>query len=175
MTSAKGAPSVEGLYADYVALVEELMASASGLAAVNRTYGKHLVVAAASSLEEYVKDSVPEIIARRGNDRIGAFVASTVFARRYHTLFDWKAPSAQKFFTSFGSECTTAFKAALRADDDLKAEHDAFMLLGQLRNELVHNDFASKSIDQTPTEVIGKYRLGLLFVARFEDLIHAAP
>lgn len=164
---------MEALYEDYVALLDELAASPSGLAAVNRTYSKHLVVAAASSLEDYVKESVPTIFDRRGNGRMGAFVASAVFARGYHTLFDWKATSAQKFFSSFGPECAAAFRAALRDDDDLKVEHDAFMLLGQLRNELVHNDFASKSIDQTPAEVIARYRLGLLFVARFEDLIHA--
>lgn len=174
MTTAKGAPAVEGLYADYVALVEEVAESPSGLSAVNRTYNKHLVVAAASSLEDFVKESVPDIFVRRGNDRIGAFVTKQVFARGYHTLFDWKAGTAQPFFTSFGTECASAFKIALRADDDLKAEHDAFMLLGHLRNEIVHNDFASKSIDQTPVEVIGKYRLGLLFVGRFENLIHVA-
>lgn len=75
MTSPKGAPLVEALYEDYVALLDELAASPSGLAAVNRTYSKHLVVAAASSLEDYVKESVPTIFDRRGNARMGAFVA----------------------------------------------------------------------------------------------------
>jgi hypothetical protein len=98
-----------------------------------------------------------------------------VFARGYHTLFGWKDETAQPFFSSFGTECGNAFKAALRSDVDLKQQHDAFMLLGHLRNEVVHNDFATKLIDHTPAEVIEKYRYGLLFVGRFESLIHLSP
>ncbi|MDP3951732.1 HEPN domain-containing protein [Microbacterium sp.] len=171
MTSAKGAHAVEAIYADYQALVDEVAASPSGLSAVNRIYNKHLLVAAASSLEDFVKDSVPAIFSRQGNERIGTFISKQVFVRGYHTLFDWKNQTAQPFFASFGVECATAFKAAVRADEELKTEHDAFMLLGLLRNEVVHNDFASKSIAHTPAEVIGKYRSGLLFVGRFENLV----
>ncbi len=36
----------------------------------------------------------------------------------------------------------------------------------------MHNDFATKMIDHTPQEVVERYRLGLLFVGRFDDLIH---
>ncbi len=126
---AKGSSAVEALYQDYLGLVEELARSPSGLTAVNRTYNKHLLVAAASSLEDYVKDVVPEIFVRRGNERIGAFVTKQVFARGYHTLFDWNNGTAQPFFSSFGSTCGAGFKKALREDQDLRREHDAFVQL----------------------------------------------
>jgi hypothetical protein len=117
---------------------------------------------------------VPKIFAARGNKQIGQFVTKWVFDRGYHTLFGWKDLTAQPFFASFGTACGMAFKIALREDVDLKREHDAFMLLGSTRNELVHNDFATQSLSLTPAEIIEKYRDGLKFVDRFEGLIHVS-
>lgn len=163
---------METIFDDYGLLIDELSGSPSGLAAVNRAYGKHLLLAAASSLEDAVKKTVPEIFLRRANSQLSSFVTKWVFERGYHTLFGWKDRTAQPFFASFGPACGTEFKSALKADEDLRREHDAFMVLGSLRNEVVHNDFATRSIDLTPEEIIQKYRDGLAFVGRFDDLIH---
>lgn len=171
MTAESGEHAVEALYSDYQALLEDLSRLPSALASINRAYHKHLLVAAASSLEDVTKVHVAELFRKYGNDRISGFVANQVMSRGYHTLFDWKNQTAQGFFTYFGKDCGTAFKASVKADANLKIQHDAFMSLGNLRNQLVHNNFAGFSIDLTPQEVMEKYRLGRAFIETFEGLI----
>lgn len=162
---------VEALYEDYKGLVADLSTSSpSGLAALNRSYHKHLLVAAASSLEDRVKRLLPEMFRRHGREELATFVDKQVVARGYHTLFDWKNESARGFFTSFGEVCGKHFKKALADDDNLKRQHAAFMRLGNFRNQVVHNDYATYPIETTPEEVINQYRDALIFVARLESL-----
>lgn len=164
--------AVKGIYDDYVELVRilEVGSSPAGLVAINRSYHKHLLVAAASSLESRVKKLVPEIFKSRGSTALGTFVAKAVMARNYHTLFDWKAENAFGFFSSFGDECGKNFKSLVKAEDSLKRQHEAFMRLGNLRNLVVHNDYAAYSVDLTPAEVIELYRNACAFVDRIETL-----
>lgn len=163
---------VEELYREYLELSEDLGTSnPSSLSALNRSYHKHLLVAAASSLEQQVKTIVPQIFQRHGTEFIGEFVARAVFARGYHTLFDWKNGTAATFFANFGPDCQRYFKAQLKADDELRDQHEAFMTLGARRNEVVHNDYATYLVELTPHEVMAKYRLGHLFVQRIEYLV----
>ena len=167
---------VEGLYADYLGLILDLDGrSPSGLTALNRSYHKHLLVAAASSLEEVVKDLIPRLFETRGGKQMGAFVSKRVMARNYSQLFDWKAQTAQGFFASFGDDCSKNFKTLLKTDDGLKKQHDAFLALGHLRNEVVHNDYAIYPVALTPDEIIEQYRLAIRFTERFEDLIFNTP
>lgn len=173
MTSAGGDGGVQTLYSDYVALNSELSAAPSGLAALNRSFHKHLLLAAASNLEDRVKRRVAEIFELHGTDRLAAFVSKRVMARGYHGLFEWNSGKAQGFFTSFGEACGQAFKTELRANSDLRENHDAFMRLGQLRNLLVHNDYASATIELTPEEIMGMYQNALHFVDRIEDFVLA--
>ena len=171
MTDQVGDGAVATLYDDYLALESDLSAMPSGLAALNRSYHKHLLLAAASSLEDKVKRLVSEIFERHGSDRLATFVSKRVMARGYHTLFNWEGGTAQGFFTSFGDACASAFRTELRSDNDLGEQHDAFMRLGQLRNELVHNDYASALIELTPDEIMDKYELALRFVGRIESFV----
>lgn len=162
---------VESLYADYLALEQELRGSPSGLTALNRSYHKHLLMAAASGLEGDVKRLVPQLFQKYGDEQLATFVSKRVMARSYHTLFDWSAGNANAFFGSFGDGCSAAFKGAMKEEVELKEQHDAFIKLGQLRNQVVHNDYASASIDSTPEEIMSRYALALKFIARIEDFI----
>jgi hypothetical protein len=163
---------VNTMFEDYQGLVRDLRGmSPSGLSALNRSYHKHLLVAAASDLESRVKELVPEIFLRHGRDELSAFVAKNVLSRGYSTLFSWNDETAQPFFAGFGEACGKGFKARLKTDDALKTEHDAFMRLGNLRNRVVHNNYAMYSIELTPAEVIELYHQAVQFTHRFEDLI----
>lgn len=171
MITESGQHAVEALYDDYEALRDDLAHLPSSLASINRAYHKHLLVAAASSLEDIAKHHVPSLFREYGNARLAEFIANQVMSRGFHTLFDWKAQSAQGFFSFFGKDCGRAFKATMKKDSELKLQHDAFMNLGSLRNQVVHNDFAGYHIDLTPQEVMEKYRLGRQFIEQFERLI----
>lgn len=164
---------VESLYADYVGLVEDLSNSnnPSGLAALNRSYHKVVLIAAASNLEAQVKRIMKEVFEREGRPELGTFVEKRVMARNYHTLFEWDRGKATGFFASFGDNCSKRFKSMLVNDSEFRQEHDAFMKLGGLRNRLVHQDYASFSLDDTPDELIGLYRNAIRFPERFKAII----
>jgi hypothetical protein len=164
--------AVESLYFDYEELVHEMSeASASGLSALNRSFHKHLLVASASNLEEQVKELVPMLFVNHGRDEMGSFVLKRVLARGYAGLFEWKDQKAQGFFSSFGEDAGKGFKARLRADDEFKANHDAFMRLGHLRNEVVHNDYALYNIELTPYEIVELFRKACGFIGEIENMI----
>jgi hypothetical protein len=165
--------TVESLYRDYLDLVDDLeqALSPSGLSALNRNYHKHLLIAAASSLEDTIKKIVVNIFETQGGVELGAFVMSNVMTRGYHTLFNWKDRSAQSFFSGFGKTCGDEFRARLRSDDKFKRDHLSFMTLGALRNDIVHNDYASRTVELTTEEVFEKYIEAKLFTEEIEPLI----
>lgn len=162
---------VSTLYEDYCALVNDLCNSPSGLAALNRSYHKHLLVAAASGLEQTVKQLVPELFAKQGSGLLAEFVARQVMARGYHTLFDWNGGSAKGFFGSFGDSCRKRFSSRLADDPDYRQQHDAFILLGRTRNLVVHNDYANVLIELTPAEIMEKYELACRFADSIESIV----
>ncbi|MBD8518782.1 hypothetical protein IFU11_17705 [Plantibacter sp. CFBP 8804] len=159
------------LHEDYEALVADLSSSPSGLTALNRSFHKHLLVAAASSLEERVKRITIDLFRDHGSIELSKFVEVNVMVRSYHSLFAWKEEKAAPFFASFGEQCISGFKEKLSSDDDMKNEHDAFMRLGNLRNQVVHNDYATFPISLTPDDVISLYKMALAFTERIEDLV----
>jgi hypothetical protein len=169
------AGAVEALYEDYRGLVADLEGrSPSSLTALNRAYPKHLLLAAASSLEELVKRALIEVFEARGDAGLGAFVQKRILDRGYHQLFAWTDRKAQPFFSSFGPDVGASFKRALRESSSLAESHEAFMILGSARNEVVHRDFASYPVEFTPEEVIEKYRLALYFVEQIAILVGSA-
>lgn len=173
-TSEPHGPSspIASLYEDYTGLMEDLSAiSPSGLAALNRSYHKVILIAAASNLEAQVKKSVEKLFATHGREELGAFVTTRVMARNYHTLFDWPQETAAGFFGSFGTSCKTKFKSLMKEDESFSTAHNAFMKLGNLRNQLVHQDYASFLLDYTPRDLLGLYEHASRFPASFESLI----
>ncbi|MGV0596362.1 HEPN domain-containing protein [Mycolicibacterium porcinum] len=168
--SAEG--PVESLYEDYVGLLQDLRdQNPSGLAALNRSFHKVVLIAAASNLEARVKRLVKAIFESQGRAELSVFIDKAVLARGYHTLFSWNDGKATTFFTHFGDECSKRFKQLLKSDDDFRVEHDAFMQLGSLRNQLVHQDYASFMLDATPGELIALYRHAIKFPERFAAII----
>lgn len=160
------------LYEDYLGLIEDVKdRSLSGLSALNRTYHKVILVAAASSLESQVKRIVESIFREHGRDELGNFIAKRVMARGYHQLFDWPNGTAKGFFSSFGTECADTFNALKKSDTEFAKQHSSFMRLGSLRNLLVHEDFATYALAETPEDLIALYRDAVLFPDRFEAII----
>jgi hypothetical protein len=168
--------AIESLHEDYDLLLELAIAGGpSALAALNRAFPKHLLLAAASNLEAQVKSSLRECFESHSGAPVASFVDRFVLARGYHALFDWPGGSAKGFFTSFGKSSGESFRAALGTDEDYRQGHDSFMYLGNARNQLVHNDYAVKTIDLTPSEVLCKYNEALYFVDRIGQMVMSEP
>lgn len=159
------------LLEDYRGLLSDLAQEPSSLAALNRSYPKCLLLAAASSLEDRVKNLVPAVFERHGNAAMASFVRKRVMDRQYHTLFDWDNQNAKAFFKSFGDDCGNVYRERLDSGTIFRDCHEAFLSLGRERNRLVHNDYANFTIQWTPEEIAAKYKLALEFVDEMESII----
>jgi hypothetical protein len=102
---------------------------------------------------------------RAGQSRlVASFVKNKAIARQYHTWFQWDATNANQFFGLFGPDFRTDMIEWARNSDHLRTAIEAFMELGAERNKLVHQDYASFSLDKTLEEIYALYKAALRFV-----------
>ena len=62
-------------------------------------------------------------------------------------------------------------KEIVNKDTDLSSSISAFIEIGRERNRLIHQDFASFSLEKTSDEIYVLYRTALRFVEWFPDAI----
>jgi hypothetical protein len=136
-------------------------------------FRKSLALAAASRFEVQVTACIVSFVAARAKDDhlTTAFVKKQALERKYHTLFDWRATSAAKFFSLFGPEFKQAMDARVKQDKALDDAIRAFLELGNLRNELAHEDFASYPMNKSVSEVYDLYKRARVFVEALPDFL----
>lgn len=158
---------VDRLYDESVSIIRALEQSELSLAnAAGDSFRKALILAAASYFEHRVSSCVLEFIQERtnGSSLIAAFVKNKAISRQYHTWFKWDDTNANQFFGLFGSDFKKFMDERIKASDELKNSIRAFLELGNERNKLVHQDFASFHLEKTLDEIYVLYRHSLLFV-----------
>lgn len=134
--------------------------------AASDNFRKALVLAAASYFEHRISACVLDFVHERanGNGLVVGFVKNKAIARQYHTWFKWDEGNANQFFGLFGSSFKQMMIERIKASDDLRTSIRAFLEVGNERNKLVHQDFASFSLEKTMDEIYGLYKQALLFV-----------
>ncbi|MEV5681505.1 HEPN domain-containing protein [Streptomyces sp. NPDC052179] len=165
---------VEVMYRDHKGVLEYLgtQQEVSHLATLQTTLPKVLLLAAASEFEvrvcRHLRDHVTENVL---DSKIIELVDQKVIRFQYHKLFDWDAGNAGKFWSLFGREFKLGMKQLLTADDDLATHTSAFMEIGSLRNNMVHNNYAKFVLMKTLDEVYELYLSADLFVKRIPELL----
>lgn len=86
----------------------------------------------------------------------------------YFRYFDWRKQKPGPFYSQFGDECGDALKTEINASPDLKKALNDFLELGNLRNELVHENFATYPFEKTADEVYGLFQSAEKFVIYLE-------
>lgn len=128
---------------------------------------KTLLLSAASYFEvqltRAVKAFTDEITSE--NELISNLVQQKAISRQYHSWFDWEKSNANKFFSLFGSSFKEHMAGLIASSSDIDASIKAFLTIGNLRNLLVHSDYASYYITQTPAEIYELYKSANSFVA----------
>lgn len=166
---------IERMYEEHDELSRHLRATGkiSWQTRADAQFAKALLVAVASHLEVRLTTCVIDAFksATDGSDTLVSFVQKQAVERRYHTWFSWNENSANSFFQLFGKEFKNAMEAKVKSDPELTEAVRAFLGLGRLRNELVHGDYATFSVQETPDKVLKRYRTAARFVAWFEDAL----
>lgn len=162
-----GATPVDRLYEESSSVIAALGRGEPSLAiAAGDNFRKALVLAAASYFEYRVSTCVLDFVQEQanGNDLVVGFVKNKAIARQYHTWFKWDEANANQFFGLFGSPFKQMMNDRIKASEELRASIRAFLEVGNERNKLVHQDFASFSLEKTLDEIYALYRQSLLFV-----------
>ncbi len=160
--------AVDRLYNEANSVIQVLRGSSefSLQVAASDHFRKALLLAAASYFEDRVCNCVLEHVRLRanGSSLVENFVRNKAVARQYHSWFVWEANNANHFFGLFGSEFRTSMALRVRASPDLQASIKAFLELGNERNRLVHQNYATFQMEKTLDEVYALYKASSLFI-----------
>jgi hypothetical protein len=166
--------AVRRMYSDHRDVLEYLreQKQASYHSALESTLPKVLLLAAASEFEQRVCAALLEFVREHSTDlKISALVEQKAIRRQYHTLFDWDKRTASKFWSLFGSDYKDRMNRFCLDDAELTEAISAFMEIGSLRNQMVHNDYATFVLEKTLDEVSALYEKGSSFLDRLPDLL----
>lgn len=163
------------LMKDHVELMSFLRdrSEISFLATMESSLPKILLLASASDLEESMQQLIMDYFhsATNSSDFAVEFVRNKAVERQYHSYFDWPARSATKFFALFGDRFKARAKQAIASDDKLAISVKSFCEVGDLRNQLVHRNYAAFTVEKTASEVFDLYRDALYFLDRLPELL----
>ena len=160
--------SVQAVFEEFSAASDQLakLGEVSLELTLKKNAAKLVLLGAASEFEvalcEVVRDFVR--LSANNDDRIASLVEKKAISRQYHTWFDWNKPTANPFFSLFGSEFSDSMKKLIKEDDKFSASVSSFLEIGQLRNSLVHNNFSTFYMEKTAEEIHNSYLIGAGFI-----------
>lgn len=164
---------VESLYQDQKKMLDELSHREPSFHSTLQTMlPKVLMLAAASEFEHFVCAHIRDYVAESSSgDRISFLVERKAINRQYHTYFDWPRQKAGTFWALFGPNFKKAVEGKISEQDDLSLGLKAFLEIGSVRNNLVHNNYADVTISYTLGEVYDLYVKGCNFVEALPSLL----
>lgn len=135
-----------------------------------QNFKKGLLLSIASMFENRVMEIIESFYVKNTSNNIMAieFVKSKGLKRQYHTFFNWNSSNANTFFSLFGKAFKEEMTAKVKADEDFEKGIKSFISLGELRNRLVHKNFAEFNIEKTADEIYSEFKQALYFVDEIE-------
>lgn len=162
---------VDSLYRSYQDLQSylEAVGETSHAQFLREAFRRNLVVSGASLFEQFIKDAIDTFSDHRskGDVAVITLVQMGVTSRNYHQMFDWNLRNTNRFFGYFGSTSGSlgaSMKQECGQKKELQDAAKAFMELGQLRNELVHRNFALMPFEETVEESYARFQKAKTFV-----------
>lgn len=159
--------SVDRLYEEAKSILSRLGEDQPSLSiSASDNFRKALLLGTASYFEHRLTSCVVQFVHNQsnGSNLVVSFLKNKAIDRQYHSWFDWKASNANQFFGLFGSDFKQAMGVKLKEEEGLQSAVKAFLELGNERNKLVHQDFASFALEKTLDEIYAEYKVALKFV-----------
>ena len=135
---------------------------------------KALLLSCASYFESRITNAIFDYAKNVSNsdEALISLVRIKAIDRQYHSYFNWsERTNTTKFFSMFGSTIKDSAKKELK-ESDLSDAAAAFLELGDLRNLLVHENFAAYLLEKTSEEIYKLYRQALRFVGYIEGKLN---
>ena len=156
---------VETLYREFEEIKVFLAQSgqASYLSTADNNFKKNILLASASYFESRIKKFIEEYTNENSNELVANFVLNKAISRQYHTYFNWDAKNANTFFSLFGTDFKNFMTTKIKEDDSVSKSVTDFIELGRERNRLVHQNFASFTVEKTADEIFETYKSAKTF------------
>lgn len=131
---------------------------------------KILLLTIASYFEKEITGLVVDYVSRKTekNELIVYFLVNKAIERQYHTYFNWSGSNANSFFGLFGRNFKIEAKKEVK-EKELDSAVKAFLELGRLRNEMVHQNAGTFTIEKTTKEIYELYKIALPFVTFLKE------
>jgi hypothetical protein len=159
---------IDRFYTDHKVLSQYLSerAEPSFAGMIDDDFRKLLALSVASFFEHTITDAILRFcsIKADGDSGLYCLVRMKAVERQYATYFDWNGKTANPFFKLFGDALGGSMRNDVKNNTGLKAGCEAFLELGNVRNRLVHQNFASFAFEKTADEVYDEYKLASKFV-----------
>ncbi len=169
---------IEKMYAENKDLLDFLTASneITHRRVADDSFRKGLALSSASLFETLLTDALVQYANYHSsqNQCLMSMLKVRVFTKQFHTFFEWKDKNAGSFFKLLGEELGETLKRECK-NEPLKTALSSFLELGQLRNELVHQNFVTYPLEKTAQEVFELYSSALVFVVRVQKLLRVPP
>lgn len=167
---------IESQYKDSKELYDYLMSKGEITFAtyIDNVYKKVLVLSVASYFERVVSDCILNFarVSSSKDYRVVKLIENKVIERQYHTLFDWKAKNTNAFWKLFGDDTKIKVRNLITESETLQKAELNFLEIGELRNLLVHENFAEYDVNLTLEDIYSKYRSACDFVSQIETILH---
>ena len=127
---------------------------------------KSLALAAGSYFEHEISTLLLQFATSKSNGcpELVEFIKNKALNRQYHSLFAWDARNANSFFGLFGEKFRNQAKEDVKNSQNLNDSIKSFLELGELRNMVVHQNFASFATDKTSDEIFSSFVNALVFL-----------
>lgn len=154
-----GKQAIDSLHVDYTENYDRLVqiGEISFANAYKSQFSKVILLASASYFESATTLVIHEMLNPAQCSITKLFIENKALNRQYHSLFDWNNRSANKFFAYFGQDFKQFMTTKIRNDASLKQSIDNFLELGDLRNQLAHENYALFRLNLTPEEIYAKF------------------
>ena len=138
---------------------------------IDDEFRKVLVLSIGSFFESEITKAMHELAYKTQSERIANLIKAKAISRQYHTYFNWEGKNPNSFLALFGTTFKNAVSEEMQKNPSLHEGCRDFLKLGQRRNFLVHENFASAPMDRTLDEIQRMYKSALKFVAYLSDRI----
>lgn len=165
-------PLFDNFIKDYQEIKELLLRQSelSFQATIDAHFRKTFLISCASYHETYVQEILTHFLQSATTDsRVIAFGQAKGIKRQYHTYFVWddngKTPnSINSFLGLFGAEFKDSVSKEIASDEDLKSGMRAFLEIGNLRNQMAHQNLLLFNLEKTFDELIELNKRALHFL-----------
>jgi len=165
--------AVNELFSSFEDNYQELMRSGevSFATEYKGQFGKVVLLACASYFETKLSSVVLNALNPSDCLLTDSFISKKALKRQYHTLFGWEMKNANSFFGLFGKPFQDYMKEKVKGDSSLDSAIKDFLELGKLRNQLVHDNYATFILQLTVEDIKKKFESAQVFASAIEPSI----